>query len=116
MSNQEIRDKAIQIVKRFEKKKGRTAREPENAKKSGYDLKSGKRKIEVKGTSKSNPFQSLVLSSREQRDVFKNGGYIYRVTDINDAKSKLFIFREGDIGLVPEPRWRVRKIRKVVPQ
>jgi hypothetical protein len=111
MTNREIRDKAIEIVKHFEKKQGRIAQRPLKNK-CGYDLMSGKRRIEVKGTTKSNPFQSFIISSKEERDVFENGGYIYRVTDISKDKPKIHIFRKGDIALVCEPRWRMRKPKK----
>jgi len=114
MTNREIRDKAMKIVTRFEKKNGRTVQKPQE-KKCGYDLRSGKRRIEVKGTTKSNPFQSFIISSKEERDVFEDGGHIYRVTDIGKSKPKICIFRKGDIKLVREPRWRVRKSKEVRP-
>ncbi len=115
MTNQEIRDKAMKIVTRFEKKNRRTVQKPKE-KKCGYDLKSGKRKIEVKGTTGSNPFQGFTISSKEQRIALKKGGYIYRVTEIGKRKPKIFIFREGDVEPVPEPRWRVRKFKEVTPE
>ena len=114
MTNREIRDKAIEIVKRFEKKQGRIAQRPLKNK-WGYDLRSGKRKIEVKGTTGSHPFQGFIISSEEQRNAFEKGGYIYRVIEIGKRKPKIYIFRKGDVELVREPRWRVQKSREVRP-
>ena len=115
MTNREIRDKAMKIVTRFEKKNGRTAQKPLE-KSCGYDLRSGKRKIEVKGITGSNPLQGFTINSEEQRNAFEKGGYIYRVTEIGKRKPKIYIFRKGDVELVSEPRWRVRKSKEVTPE
>jgi len=115
MTNRKISDKAIEIVARFEQKDGRTVQKPKE-KKCGYDLKSGKRKIEVKGTEKANAFQGFIISSEEERNAFEKGGYIYRVTEIRKRKPKIYIFRKRDVELVHEPRWRVKKSKELPPE
>lgn len=84
-----VERKAIELVKKFEIKQGR---QPKELRASGYDIKSGKRCIEVKGSSDKNVPSFIWIS----RTILKKLGedvinyYIYIVYDIK-RKPKLLI-------------------------
>lgn len=84
-----VERKAIELVKEFERKHGR---QPKEIKAGGYDIKSGNRCIEVKGSSDKN-IPSFVWISRTilrklGEDVINY--YIYIIYDIK-RKPKLLI-------------------------
>jgi len=81
-SNPIVQRIAVLTTLSFEKKKKREAHErTESEKKEGWDIDSGERKIEVKGTAKTSGYD-LILTKGEQKALFReNNYYIYIVTN-----------------------------------
>lgn len=68
---------------------------------------------EVKGTQDPNiSFVKLKVSSQACHDALVNGMELIRVTNIRGNYIKLHFLKHGvDFLLVPEPRWRMKKIK-----
>jgi len=95
---------AIEQVLQYEGSQGRNPR-VENRRGIGYDITSGDRRIEVKGTSwtwKKNKSSFQYISENER----KKATHIYLVCDVYDKK-ELFIFEMTRIqkALIPEVRY-----------
>ena len=85
-----IEKKAMDIVMKFERRKGLKPIDVSKERR-GYDIKSGKKCIEVKGTtSKRATWVTLNRSLLRKIGAFFNNYYIYIVYDINN-KAKLKI-------------------------
>ena len=94
----------MNIVIEHEKSQGRTPKPVPN-KRWGYDIESGERKIEVKGTSwtwEKNKSSFQYLSENER----VNATHLYLVCDVH-KKPELHIFEMKDVhkALVPEVRY-----------
>ena len=101
--NAKIAQIAIDVTKEHERKQGRNPQPAPN--RAGYDIESGDRKIEVKGTSwtwDKNKSSFQYISENERM----NATHIYLVCNVNE-KPELHIFEMKNIhkALVPEKRY-----------
>lgn len=115
LPNKEVERLAIQAVRRHEKKAGRAhkVREVRRAREgSGYDLISGDRRIEVKGTQGGRITQGLVLNSSAEVKNLKRGGWLYRVTRVGSAEVRVHELKGSVLHFPPEKRWRVTRKKK----
>jgi hypothetical protein len=96
---------AMKTVIAYELSQGRIAQEPKKQRGAGYDLDSGERKIEVKGTSwkwKQNKSSYQYVSKNEK----ETATHLYLVCDVFEKK-ELFIFEMKNIqhAFVEEKRY-----------
>lgn len=104
MKNKTIEDKAIEII--ISQLKNQTVKRAKKG--SGYDIKIGNKKIEVKGTSSNNPNAGFLINSIQELVNLLNGGYIYRLTNVGKKGTKrLYKLRGKDISINLEFRARV---------
>lgn len=102
--NTKIAQMAMKVAEEHETKQGRTPK-PVSSKRLGYDIESGDRKIEVKGTSwtwDKNKSGFQYLSENERI----NATHLYLVCNVHE-KPELHIFEMKDVhkALVPEVRY-----------
>ena len=107
MRNSDIKSKAMQvIIKNY--KNARDVRKDN----LGYDVKIGKKLIEVKGTESSKaPLQRIVLSGKKEYNALKNNRskyWIYRVIDTRKQNCRVTEIPARDIFPKREARWRVK--------
>jgi len=78
----------------------------------GYEIVSPDgRTIEVKGAKGSKPNYAFVINSEQEINHLKNGGYIYRITDVFGSTPVIHILSEQHLAITPRYRADVR-IRK----
>lgn len=98
MGNREIEKQAIDRVIRYERSQNR---KPKNISKEltgkGYDIDSGRRKIEVKGFSGRLP--SRVVLNYYNYEAYKkcNNFWLYLVSDLKSKRSTLRILKKSEI-------------------
>ena len=115
LPNTEVERLAIQAVRLHEKRRlglhsVHEVRKAPN--KSGYDLVSGDRKIEVKGTQGTRCFQQLCISGKPEFDNLRDDGWLYRVTGVGSGRPKVLELKGDRLRLVREKRWRVAQKKK----
>jgi hypothetical protein len=103
-SNATIAQIAMNVAEEYERKQGREPKSVPN-KRLGYDIESGDRKIEVKGTSwtwSKNKSSFQYVSENER----KHATHIYLVCNVT-KQPELHIFDMSNVhkGLVPEVRY-----------
>jgi hypothetical protein len=80
----------------------------------GYEIVSADgRMIEVKGTSGTRANYAFVINSAQEVNHLRNGGYIYRITDVFGTP-KIHILQAQHVKLTPRYRADVR-IQKGIP-
>ncbi len=91
-----VEQRAMKIVMKYEKSQGKEPRDVSRTR-CGYDIKSGRRRIEVKGES-SERASWIWVSNSIVRNLGKNlsNYYIYIVYDINN-KPKMKVLEPDDI-------------------
>lgn len=93
MTKPDIDKMAMEIVINFERKEGR---EPKIVTNKGYDLISGNRLIEVKGTT--HGYGNIGLKKRQFNSMKENTDwYLYLVSEINSIMPKLYIFSSNEM-------------------
>jgi len=106
----EVERKAMELVAEYEKKEGRNPQDVSKSK-CGYDLKSGKRCIEVKGQSGPKP-EFIYLYKKTLQNLKDDilNYYIYIVYDIKSSNPKLRILPPEKIfgNLEIEPMFLIR--------
>jgi hypothetical protein len=110
LPNTEVERLALHAVRMFEKRrlKLRSIRGIRRARKrSGYDIISANRRIEVKGTQGQQHFQKLVVSSLAEVRNLRRGGWLYRVTGIGSGHVRVHPYRGNQLAFREEKRWRV---------
>ena len=97
MTNQEVQKRAVRMAMRFEIKQNRSPKDISRAQSGeGYDIKSGMRKIEVKGFSGALP-SKIVLNYYNYKAYKKNKNFwLYLVYNI-DHKPQLVTLHRKDI-------------------
>ena len=117
MNETEARAKEIALAferKRIEHQMGKRAASQirEIGEGGGYEIVSPDgRTIEVKGTKGKKPNYGFVINSKQEVEHLKNGGYIYRVTDVFGSSPLIHILSEVHIAVTPRFRADAR-IRK----
>jgi len=101
----EITQIAMDVAEKHEKKQGRNPKPVANKRGLGYDIESGDRRIEVKGTSwtwDKNKSNFQYVSEKERR----NATHIYLVCNVHE-KPELHIFEMKNVhkALTPEIRY-----------
>lgn len=76
----------------------------------GYEIVSPDRTIEVKGTKDKRPNYAFVINSEQEVAHLKNGGYIYRVTDVFGSP-RICILSNGHLKITPRYRADARIVR-----
>jgi len=119
--------KAIKIVMRYEKCEGRNPRDVSRTK-CGYDIKSGKRCIEVKGKAQEGRIPQWItfykkLISKLGKDILNY--YVYVVYDVEKkrGRSKILIFPpkvvlanlEVDTNFIFYPKRVLKKHKEIKP-
>ena len=104
-SNQEIEAKAIEAVNRYEMSEGR---QPQlvSSPDVGYDILSGGRKIEVKGTDGGDIFSGFVVEE-QQFDMFKDPNFwLYRVLHVSSGEPEVIPIRPDELNFTkPQVRY-----------
>lgn len=102
LTNQKIENIALAYVK----KKYPNA---QDSKEEGYDLKIGKRKVEVKGTASKNWRQNIVLSRRPEYEALMQGKkdknyWLFRVFNVGTPKIDIKEIPAVNLKANPDPR------------
>ena len=113
MSNADVESRAIELVVAYEMKRRNittsesVVRMPRG---QGYDLQSGDRNIEVKGSEGNTVNTGFRLNSSQEIAFVEGGGYVYRVLDVFGSP-RLYIlegakltFYKGEWASVSAPK------------
>ena len=78
----------------------------------GYEILSpDDRTIEVKGTKSKEPNYGFAIHSQQEVKHLRDGGYIYRITDVFGTRPRIYILTLEHLSITPQFRAGVRILK-----